>query len=141
MHATDKLDHPAFSEANECMNHFGRFEYYAPDLLKSVLVVLRHPRTWRHRLKATLTDRRTSEILALDEDEEALVDRMAEVINAAYALDIPTNKVRIGHALDRIALSIQSRRKGNGEMWEYLNSLKPEEWIAWYRNQVSEDAL
>jgi hypothetical protein len=123
------------------MNHLGRFEHNAPGLLKSVLVVLRHPRTWRHRLKVTLTDRRTSEIFVLDEDEEALVDRMAEVINAAYALDISTNKVRIDHALDCIALSIQYRRKGNSEMWDYFNSLKPEDWIAWYRNLLPEDAL
>jgi hypothetical protein len=86
-----------------------------------------------------LIDHQTSNVLTLDDDEEALIDRLSEVIDAADAFNLPVNKVRIDYALDCVALSIKSRREGHSADWDRFNRMKPEEWIVWYRRLLSNE--
>jgi hypothetical protein len=129
-----------FSNMEANMRRFGRFEHRSPGLLKSVGCAIRYPRDWRNRLRIKLIDHETSEVFTLDDDEEGLIDRLAEVINAANSLDLRANKVLIDYALDRVALSIKSRREGNCDEWDRFIRMTPEAWIAWYRSLLSSES-
>lgn len=114
-----------------------RFDYHAPSFFEVALCMLRRGMDAKECSRARVTDRLGGEQYLLTDDEELMMEVVAENICAIvrHPIDrLDWNKDKGFIARDHVLEAIAERRHGDSRKWSTLTAWSREEWLAWLRS-------